>query len=510
MLKSQRLSLNTLFWITGGVSLWLCVTMPVFSQEAYYWTYAQHPDLAYFDHPPMMAWLIWLGTAVLGDGALGIRLGTWLCGIGTAWLGMRLLLAMDAGPIAGRIWILLSVGIPALAVVRVLANPDPPLTFFMTLSTYAIYCARSGSGRWWLLAGAAAGAGLLSKYTAAFLLGSGLLLLVFDPDYRRQLRGPWIYLGVVMAAVVFSPVVIWNFGNDFESFRFQTAERFEQAEVQFGRMAELVGGQFGLLNPLVAMLVPAALLWHLRRMRVESHSLFLLAFALPLPLYMLMQSLWIQIKVNWLVPAYVPLMLAVAIWWAKSQFAIRHPRFSHVMVGTLVWMQVCSLAGPLVRLVPAGRGSSWSGWQEVAALADRWQHKLDAEDGKVGNAFFFAPDYRDSAQLGRSLLLLWQDQDAQEQVRCDGARRPPTLAQNVFGRPALQYDHWVQPETLLGQDAVLVLPRPDHRQGILAEVEPRFERMKKVETLSIETLGIRLLEVDIYVCRGYRGPEDRS
>ena len=34
MLKSQRLSLNTLFWITGGVSLWLCVTMPVFSQEA--------------------------------------------------------------------------------------------------------------------------------------------------------------------------------------------------------------------------------------------------------------------------------------------------------------------------------------------------------------------------------------------------------------------------------------------------------------------------------------------
>ena len=67
MLKSQRLSLNTLFWITGGVSLWLCVTMPVFSQEAYYWTYAQHPDLAYFDHPPMMAWLIWLGTAVFGE-----------------------------------------------------------------------------------------------------------------------------------------------------------------------------------------------------------------------------------------------------------------------------------------------------------------------------------------------------------------------------------------------------------------------------------------------------------
>jgi hypothetical protein len=35
-------------------------------QEAYYWNYAQHPALSYLDHPPMVAWLIGLGTKVLG------------------------------------------------------------------------------------------------------------------------------------------------------------------------------------------------------------------------------------------------------------------------------------------------------------------------------------------------------------------------------------------------------------------------------------------------------------
>jgi hypothetical protein len=27
-------------------------------QETYYWNYAEHPALSYFDHPPMIAWVI--------------------------------------------------------------------------------------------------------------------------------------------------------------------------------------------------------------------------------------------------------------------------------------------------------------------------------------------------------------------------------------------------------------------------------------------------------------------
>ena len=36
-------------------------------QEAYYWNYAQHLDFGYLDHPPMVAWLIWLSTTFLGN-----------------------------------------------------------------------------------------------------------------------------------------------------------------------------------------------------------------------------------------------------------------------------------------------------------------------------------------------------------------------------------------------------------------------------------------------------------
>jgi dolichol-phosphate mannosyltransferase len=46
-------------------------------QEAYYWVYAQHPSLSYLDHPPLVALLIWLGTAVFGTSEFGVRVGAY-------------------------------------------------------------------------------------------------------------------------------------------------------------------------------------------------------------------------------------------------------------------------------------------------------------------------------------------------------------------------------------------------------------------------------------------------
>ena len=44
-------------------------------EEAYYWMYWQHPSLSYFDHPPMVAWLIGAGTRLFGDTEFGVRTG---------------------------------------------------------------------------------------------------------------------------------------------------------------------------------------------------------------------------------------------------------------------------------------------------------------------------------------------------------------------------------------------------------------------------------------------------
>lgn len=501
---------RTLFVLLAALSGWLCATMPVFAQEAYYWTYAQHPDLSYFDHPPMVAWLIWLGTSLFGDGAFGIRFGTWLCGLATTWIGARLLWRLGVDEVGRKAWIVLGLASPILLASHFLANPDPPLVCFWTATLYALWRARGGSLRWWLLAGAAAGAALLSKYSAAFLAVGGLAVLLADPCMRAQWRRPGPWLGVTVASLVFLPVVIWNVRHDFESFRFQTTHRLERAELGWHWFTQFVGGQIGVLHPAVMLPLPFALVWLLRRWRHDERVVWLLAFGLPLPIYLLVNSLWIQVKVNWVAPAYVPLVFALLIAWREGWFRVRHPRLERIAV-TSLWLVLCVIPlAPLIRLVPSGRGSSYVGWDEVAARAEYWEDEIDLVDGIEGNVFFFAADYKDAAQLGRSLALLWEEEGEHHVVPGFPDSGEVTMAQNVIDKPALQYDHWAQPALRGGQDAIFVLPRPDARQAMVDEVRDHFDRIEKVERVDVQRFGIHVMAADIYVCHGYVGTARRG
>ena len=135
----------TLFAVLAVVSAWLCLAFPVFAQEAYYWTYAQHPDLSYFDHPPMVAWLIWLGTHTVGEGSFGVRAGTWLCGLAATWLGVLLLRDFGVDRRGQSTWILVSLASPIVVMTHFLANPDAPLVAAWTNATRCV--SRLSTGR---------------------------------------------------------------------------------------------------------------------------------------------------------------------------------------------------------------------------------------------------------------------------------------------------------------------------------------------------------------------------
>lgn len=502
-MPDRQLSTNTFFLLGAAITAWVAALNPVFAQEAYYWNYAQHPDLSYFDHPPMVAWMIWVGTAVFGDGSVGIRLGTWLCGLGTAWFGWRLLRDFGIGETGQRLWLVIGIGCPSIVIARVLANPDPGLVCWWTLTLWALWRARDGGPRWWLVAGLGAGLALLSKYTAAFLLPTGLLLFVFEPKLRRQLATTWPYVAVVIAAAVFSPVVIWNLGNHFESFKFQTEGRFAKAALTNHWWPQLLGGQFGLFNPLLALMLPATLLWSCRRALAKDQRLvLLLAAGVPMPAYMLTQSLFMQVKSNWLTPAYVPLLLAMVLWWSEVAASGAVAALRRIAVWVMLGLQVPALALPLA--LPFFRslgGSSWSTlWRDVAVRADAWKDKVDAEDGVRGNTFFFGANYRDASQLALGLKNVWRG-------KATGPTGEPVMAQNVMGLGSLMFDHWEQPSAHVGQTAIFALPRPDDRDETVARLGGFFDQVEKVERVVHRHFGVEVESVDLYVCRRYHGPK---
>src|SRR5262249_27935614 len=64
----------TLVLVTLAGQLWYVSARELVPDEAYYWVWSRHLALSYFDHPPMVAYLIRASTAILGDTELAVRL----------------------------------------------------------------------------------------------------------------------------------------------------------------------------------------------------------------------------------------------------------------------------------------------------------------------------------------------------------------------------------------------------------------------------------------------------
>ena len=101
------------------------------------------------------------------------------------------------------------------------------------------------------------GLGLLSKYAIAFLYVPAALLLVTTRQGRVRLRTPWPYLSFALSLLFFLPVVVWNSHHGWVMFRHDLGHtRLAQGwGISSEALLAFVGGQLGVITPIVAVLI---------------------------------------------------------------------------------------------------------------------------------------------------------------------------------------------------------------------------------------------------------------
>jgi len=486
---------------TALLSLVVAATGPLLHEEAYYALYAYHLELSYFDHPPMVGWLIWLGISALGSSALGLRLLTVACGMLMAIAGVRWLRVLAHGARVRWDWVLLSIGIPFFAGAHFVATPDAPLCCFWALTVVALWQVRQrpSTGRW-LVVGLWAGAALLSKYTAAFLGLGVVLVLLLDPKLRRQLATPGPWLGLVVALCCFSPVLLWNQAHDWASILYQTENRLPDEGVTLHWISQLLLSQFFGLSPLVFCGVIAAMgywVWQWLR-NGDIRGLWILAFSVPLIGTLVVFSLWIQVKINWLMPAYFTAVIGLLVMLRENRGNARLRRPVRVGRRIALVLAAGTLLLPVASLTPAA-WNTWSGWGTVANRVEAWEEEIDSEDGVEGNVFFFSPDYTDAGQLEFHL---------RREASAETTGLESVHAENVFGKPAHALDYWQRPVSQhFGEDAIMVARNasPKRVERWVGQCKARFDSVEPVERVDVELWGVVVQSVDIFVCRNFRG-----
>jgi 4-amino-4-deoxy-L-arabinose transferase-like glycosyltransferase len=277
----------------------MAAQLPLSADEAYYWLWSQHLAAGYFDHPPMIAWLIHAGTFLFGDTPFGVRFAGLVLSLPASWFVWRaaklVLKDQDRAGLAALFFNLtLMVSVELLA-----ATPDMPS--LVTSAAFVYFLARieaEGDGRLWLGAGMAAGLGLLSKFSALFLGLGTLLWLVLDRNARKWLFSPWPYLGAALALLVFLPNLLWQSQHQWQTFAFQFA-RTGAGHFTLRFFGEFLAAQFGLATPLIFLLMAAGL-WRGTKLVKEGGARSMLAILVWVGLgYFIAHSLHDRVQGNW-------------------------------------------------------------------------------------------------------------------------------------------------------------------------------------------------------------------
>lgn len=461
--------------------------MGIMPQDAYYYFYSEHLALSYFDHPPMVGWMLWLFTAVFGKSIYTVHGADFLVTLATVysvWLLAKQVLSPER---AARAAILFFSTI-MVSILSIITTPDVPLLLFWSLSLlFAHKAITKNRFSDWLLTGFMMGCAFLSKYTAVFLPAGLFLFLLLSREHRSKLWSYQFIMVCIAAALVASPVVIWNVQNDFISFRFQGGNRLNQ--MSWSQLTPLnflgtLGHQLFILIPVLFTALCVFTWKYAKRgwnklQSLPSNRLFLLSFFLPMVLFFFGISIWYWVKINWMMPAYIS-----GIIWVSTYL---HARWIRIQLYAALSLQLLGIVFIVTYPVPVRSDDTWWGWNQLndkveLLLKDRPGYFLAAHD-----------DYKTSAVLhfisGRKVY-----------------------SGNIIGKPALQYMIVDKdaPQQLTGKDALFLDSEPrfsdeGKSKEIPEELEEHFETVTELEPILLKNeKGEVLRKFFVYECRDYQ------
>lgn len=472
-----------------AVRLVLSARFNLVPDETSYWQWSRYLALGYQDHPPMIAWTIWLSTHLFGQNEFAVRLPSVL-GLTLATFYITLMAARwFSGRVAFHVAVL-SQGILLFNGTALIATPDGLL-----LPCWAGACYHAGQAlkgnrfRQWLFTGIWFGLGLLSKYTIVLFLPSLLLCVIFIKSYRRRLfqAAPW--LGLLLSFIIFIPVIIWNSNNEWATFRhvLYMGGIDVRSFFTWKYILDFLLVETALLSPVVMLLIVAAWLtgWRGRGPRTDDVS-YLVWTSLTTFLVFLLLSFHSRVYGNWPTPAYLTAIVLIAALYSPGRLDPgRWPSLTNrvwlLAVFTAYLMTVPVLVQVIVPVLPISvkldrTARETIGWNRLGRVV----HQVFGTMPRPDHTFIFGLRYQIASELAFYV-----------------PGQPRTVAINRWGRPNV-YDFWFDDSILRGQDGVGVTKSRDslrQLRQVFARVELALELpvyrdsplrgLEKVETFYI-------------------------
>lgn len=468
--------------------------------EAYYWDWSRHLDWGYYSKPPLIAWVIALGTQIFGNSTTGVRLPAAILAT-MSTLPIYLMGRRFFGAKSGFFAALSMALAPGSCVLAFAMTIDAPLIFFWAWAMYLTWLAlekNEGNDRgticwWWVASGVFTGLGILSKQTMLAFPPFVFLFLILEPDYRKRLFTPWPYLALVISLVMLGPVLWWNHRHGWITLE-HTAHHFEPGTQSFfiflKTLPEFILSQIGLISPVTWILsvmisgyiLFAALKRYISKkdggVRMPSSTLYLATLsAAPIALTMLL-SLKQRVNGNWPAPFYLASSVLLGGWAAGAlNLTPGIDRFRRLFKpGLMLGMFMCAI----LYITPWATGISGldkgridltaglKGWRELGATVGEIAKNLSDKD-----AFLIGTKRQIASELafyvpGRPRVYRWAGE---------------------HGEIKSQYELWQGPCNKIGHDAIIMTYEDEK---LPEDIKNYFKKIDVVQQIRIGGRGLNL------------------
>jgi len=294
---------RTLLFV-GIMTLLRLAVSPTFGlgvDEAHYFLYAFYPDWSYVDHPPLVGWVHWPLYKLFGTSEFLVRLPAIALFAATSLFLYQWVVSFSRSPQVAFLSVVAVNSSFILNAMSVMLLPDCFLLVlvFPLMSTIRKIAAAERSQartRDFLRLGFLLGLAGLAKYTA-ILFVPPLIIYLFLKKRYDLLYSPGMILAAGVALVMISPVLLWNIGNDFISFRYQGGHVLAATPPSVKYFLVSLLAQFGAYSPLlfVVAFYGVTRVWKTADDRLRLAALF----GVTILLFFLYSSLYERTLPHW-------------------------------------------------------------------------------------------------------------------------------------------------------------------------------------------------------------------
>lgn len=490
---SQILLISLLFFVARIV--WVVFYyIDLYSEEAQYCLWSNNLSYSYYSKPPLIAFINFLSTSVLGITEIGVRINAIIIGFILPILVYRFSYNLFKNHRIAFASAFILMAMPFYHYVSLFFTTDSLVILFWLLTIMYFYAAsEKNKVNEWIWAGVFLGLAIMSKYTALLFYPIAFLYVLFFKKHLFKNKG--LYAFAAVSVILCIPFLFWTIKYDSVNIKHiltLMTGRKKTLPVDQGilNILEYIGGQILILSPL---LLPPACIFILRKKGqgiFKPYSLQIWYLFLPL-LFVWLFFLPIAYKktgLNWLSFAYAPAAIPLGYLYSK------YFKFRYLKICMGVTLVLIALILNPVIFDFFGMSNVYSAKNDTLHRLYGWKELGEKVSGLLNdsadtNVFIVSNNYHVASQLAFYTV-----------------NNPQTYCINT-GRRMNQFDMWPGLEQFenKGYDAIYV-----SKKEAPQELLESFERKELYTQFIVFYRNTYSIKFHIYLLKGFKEFDDKK